>query len=214
MKPVDTFLDAVKALVRRFMRVIARGLNRASGGRISPNAITLFGLLMHVPVAWLISQGYFGYAALGLVVFGLLDALDGQVAQLQNRAGAGGMFLDSITDRMKEIILYIGIGYILVDMGQAWFAVIAIAACGGSVLTTYVNAWGEVAMASLKLKDHVPNQAFRGGLMRFEVRMFFLVIALLGSWLEQVVVIIAVLAWLTALTRAITISRKLTDVQN
>lgn len=208
MKPVNDLLDAVKDIVKAFMRRVARALNTLSGGRISPNAITLTSLLMHVVIAWLISQGYFIYAGAGLVVFGLFDALDGELARLQNKAGPAGMLLDSVTDRMKEVLLYVGIAYAFVNFDHAFYAVWAAAALGGSMLVSYVNAWGEVVMFQ-QMKGHAVNQAFRGSLMRFEVRMFALVVGLLVSELAIVTGIIAVLAWFTAIERLLMVRKTL-----
>lgn len=210
MKPVNIFLDFVRDSVKsRVMRPIARGLNFASGGRLNPSVITLVGLAMHVVIAILISRGYFGYAAGLLIVFGLFDALDGELARLQKRDGAIGMLLDSVTDRMKEVILYVGIGYIFVVMNQSYYAVWAIAACGGSLLVSYVNAWGDVIAARYAAKTHTVNKSFRGSLMRFEVRMFVLVVALIFNQLDIALVVISILVWLTVVERLINVKNSL-----
>ncbi len=194
------------------MKVVAHVLNSLTGGRLSPNAITITGALAHLPIAWLIAQSHYTLAAVLLVIFGLFDTLDGELARLQKRASNLGMLLDSVTDRMKEILLYVGITYNLVHIGLAPFAVWAVAACGASVLTSYVNAWGDVVMSKAKQSGHVINQAFRGGILRFEVRMFLLVLGLLSQRLALTMIIIAVLASFTALQRLINISRRLSNV--
>ena len=48
-------------------------------------------------------------AALLLAVFGLFDTLDGELARLQGTESPQGAFLDSVTDRMKEILVYVGL---------------------------------------------------------------------------------------------------------
>lgn len=209
MKPINSLLDACRGAVKSFMNVIARGLNDLTGGRLSPNAVTITSLLAHVPVAWLIAQGYFGYAAIGLVVFGLFDALDGALARLQGKAGNAGMLLDASTDRMKEVLLYIGSAFALISQDNAYFAVWAVAACGGSLLVSYVKAKGETAVAGGKLSANEVNRLFQDGLMRYEIRMFALVIGLLASQLPLALVIISVSAWATAFSRLIKISSKL-----
>lgn len=202
MHLINTFLDFVRDTMKaQVMRPIARGLNSISNGRLNPSVITFVGLFMHVFIALAIARGYFGYAAGLLVVFGLFDALDGELARLQKRAGPIGMLLDSVTDRMKEVMLYVGIGYIFIVMNQSYYAVWAIAACGGSLLVSYVNAWGDVIAERFKSKSHTVNKSFRGSLMRFEVRMFMLVVALLFSRLDIAIVIIAILVWFTAVER-------------
>ncbi len=209
MKALDAVLDAVRDAVRSFMNTAAKVLNDLSGGRITPNFITLTGLFMHLPIAWLMAQGYFDYAALLLVIFGLFDALDGALARLQKKAGNAGMLLDASTDRMKEVILYSGAAFALVHMGQAYWAVWAVAACGASICVSYVKAKGETAVAGGKLTAGEVNRLFQDGLGRFEIRMFLLVVGLLLSELGLVLVVITVLSTYTAFERLITITRKL-----
>lgn len=83
MMSLEAFIDVIRARVRSFAYKIAKKLNVIFGGRISPNAITLIGLVMHVPIAWLIAQGNLTVAAILLVIFGSFDALDGALARLQ-----------------------------------------------------------------------------------------------------------------------------------
>jgi phosphatidylglycerophosphate synthase len=205
---MDPLLDGMKKVVRSVMRVVAQGLNALSGGHIHPNAITLVGLCMHLPIAYFIAYGTFELAAVGLVVFGLFDTLDGELARLQKRASSTGMFLDSVTDRMKEIFLYVGIVYYLVNVGEVTYTIWAVAALGGSVLTSYLNAWGDVVM-SIKGSAHKVNQTFRSGLMRFEVRMFLLVLALVFNQLPLFVVCMAVFAWVTVIQRTFAVVERL-----
>ncbi len=209
MNLVGNFLDGCRNVVRGLMRWIARGLNNFSGGRISPSGITLTSLFAHLPIAWLISQDYFGYAAIGLVVFGLFDALDGEMARLQNKASSAGMLLDASTDRMKEVILYCGAAFALVAQDQAFYAVWAVAACGASLCVSYVKAKGETAMIGSKYNPNEINRLFQDGFLRFEVRMFLLIIGLLANELGVVLIIIALMATLTALERLIKITKKL-----
>lgn len=209
---MDTLLDGIKEQVRRPIRQLARGLNKITNGKLHPNVVTFFGLAMHIPIAIFIASGDLILAAGLLVVFGLFDALDGALAKVQNRASTTGMFLDSVTDRMKEVILYAGIISFLLQQGADVSAIWAILALGGSMLTTYINAWGDVAMSKAGAKNHVINEGFRGGLMRFEVRMFLLVVALLANQLRVFVVVVALLAWFTAFQRIARIIRKLEHV--
>lgn len=208
MKPVYDFLDGANRLMRGVLQPVAVTLNRLSGGRLTPDMLTLTGLVMHLPTAWLIGIGYYGYAGLLLVVFGLFDALDGALARLQKRDSPRGMLLDSVTDRVKEVMLYAGAAYSLAVSGQTEVVHWAVIACGASLVVSYVNAWGEVIVSSSKRHNAV-NQAFRSGLARFEVRMFLLVLGLLFSRLAWAVIIIAILASFTVFERLVKVSRSI-----
>lgn len=209
---MDTVLDAIKNFVRKGMRQVARLLNTVTFGRLHPNIVTFAGLAMHGVIAYLIAQQRLLIAAILLIIFGLFDALDGELARLQKRASPTGGLLDSVTDRMKEVLLYGGITYALVQAGASWYSVWAVLAIGGSLITSYINACGDALLA--RSKDHVHNTSFRGGLLRFEVRMFLLVVALATDSLQIFVLVIAVLAWLTALQRLVRVTRKLRAVES
>ncbi len=201
-------MDAIRGAIRSVMRRIAKVLNTITGGKLSPNTITLIGLMGHLLVGYMIAVGLVRWAAVPLVVFGLFDTLDGELARLQKRVSSVGMLLDSVTDRMKEVILYTGIVYFLVHQNLSTFAIWAIVAMGGSLVTTYVNAWGEVVLSNSNIVHTKVNKAFRGGLS-FEVRMFLLLVALLSDRLPLFVVVMAFLSWITVFQRLYTVIKRL-----
>lgn len=206
-------LDWLRDNVKNFMRRIARLLNTLSRGSISPNMITITGLLAHLPIAWLIAMQQNVLAAALLVIFGLFDTLDGELARLQKRASSAGMVLDASTDRFKEVLLYCGAAYaIIAYTNRPYLAVWAVAACGASLCVSYVKAKGETAVKDAHLSPNEINRLFGDGLLRFEVRMFILVVGLLVNSLVVAVVIIAVLSAFTAFGRLIRITKKLSDV--
>jgi CDP-diacylglycerol--glycerol-3-phosphate 3-phosphatidyltransferase len=209
MKWINAVLDAVRGLVRGVMRSVAKTLNRLTGGRLSPNAVTLIGLFMHVPIAWLIATRHNLWAAGLLVIFGLFDTLDGELARLQKRDSAAGMLLDASTDRMKEVLLYTGAAYSFVTLGRPYMAAWAVAACGASLCVSYVKAKGETAVAKSNLSVSEVNRMFQDGLLRLELRMFLLVIGLLSDRVILAVIVIALLSTFTAFERLIKITRRL-----
>lgn len=202
LKLLYSFLDKIKLQIRHIMHGVAVALNWVSGGHLSPNAVTLVGLTMHIPIALLVATGHFYWAAGLLVVFGLFDTLDGELARLQNRASNTGMFLDATTDRFKEVLLYTGVAYSLIHSAHPNYAAWAVAACGASLSVSYVKAKGELAVSGSGLTANQINKTmFRDGLLGFEVRMFLLVIGLLSNQLAIITAVIAVLSAYTALER-------------
>lgn len=204
-------MQGIKTSVRAVMRRIAAGLHRLSGGRITPNGVTIFGVLMHIPIAWLIATDHHIWAAVLLFVFGLFDTLDGELARLQGRTSVKGMLLDASTDRMKEVMLYTGAAYFFAIGPHPTAAAWAAAACGASLCVSYVKAKGEAAVASTKKQiPHAElNRMFADGLLTFEMRMVVLLVGLLSGYLMQAVAIIAVLASYTAIQRLVRISGRL-----
>lgn len=202
MKPIYDLLDGAKQLVRGWVSWLAKPLNTLTGGRLSPDVITYTSFIMHLPIALLIASNEFVYAAGLLVFFGLFDALDGALARLQHTESKQGMLLDSVTDRAKEVMLYCGAVY---SLAQTDLVVWVVAACGLSLLVSYINAWGEVVTGA---NTKAVNQNFRGGLARFEVRMFLFVIGLLSGQLGTAIIVITVLSALTAVERFVMVRKQ------
>lgn len=202
-------LDAIRNSVRKIMHLLAVGLNKLSGGKLTPNTVTIVGLLAHLPIAYLIATRHNLKAAALLVIFGLFDTLDGELARLQKRDSPAGMLLDASTDRMKEVMLYTGAAYAISSGAHSQFAAWAVVACGASLTVSYVKAKGETAVAKSRLSASQVNHLFADGLMRFEVRMAVLVVGLLTNRLLTTLILIGILSSVTALTRLVKISRKI-----
>lgn len=205
-------VDNIRHAVRVWMRLIARALNRISHGRIRPDQVTVLGTVMHLPVAALIAWGHYFWLAGGLlIIFGLFDTLDGEIARLQGSASAAGMLLDATTDRIKEVLLYIATAYYFAAGAHPRWSVLAVAACGFSLMVSYVKAKGEAAIAITKpkIKQDKLNRMFKDGLLTFDIRMLVMVLGLLSGQLVVAVGIIALLAAFTSIQRLIVIRSRL-----
>lgn len=207
-------LNVIRNVIRRIMHVVAIRLNQLTGGKLTPNAVTIVGLLAHLPIAYLIATRHNLKAAALLAVFGLFDTLDGELARLQKRDGPAGMLLDASADRIKEVMLYTGAAYAISTGTHSQFAAWAVVACGASLTVSYVKAKGETAVAKSRLSASEVNHLFADGLMRFEIRMAVLLLGLLSNNLLLAIVVIGILASLTAISRLIKISRKIKNVQD
>lgn len=197
--------------VRSAMMYLARFINKVSRGRITPNSITWFGFLMHIPIALLIVDDQLVFAAILLTIFGLMDALDGALARVQNRSSSAGMLLDASTDRFKEVILYTAAAYHLTNYSQASWAFLAVLACGSAICVSYVKAKGESAIAtSGKIIDHAKlNRLFSDGLASFDIRILIFIVGLLFGELVIALSAIATLAIMTAFLRLFKITKVL-----
>jgi len=206
-------LDPIRNFVRKIVRQFAKFINTLSGGNVTPSGVTIVGLLAHIPIAWLIATRHDILGAILLVIFGLFDTLDGELARLQKTESTKGMLLDAVTDRFKEVILYTAVGYNLVSTGSPYLAVWAIIACGASISVSYVKAKGESAYLSQGHKVAKINNLFKDGLMRFEVRMVILILGLLLNYLGAAIIIIGVFSSYTAISRLVNVNNKI-DVQD
>lgn len=204
-------VDGPRQFVRGIMKQVARGLNHVTHGALHPSTVTAVGVGMHIPIAYLIATDKLLIAGVFLIIFGLFDALDGELARLQHRASEAGMLLDASTDRVKEVLLYTGIVYLISMGGQRAWACAAVIACGSSITVSYVKAKGEVALASRQrdMDHHQINNYYKEGLVPFEVRMFILVVGLLSGQILAATVLIAVLATYTVFERLAVVTRRL-----
>lgn len=209
MRTIDKIIDLPRNAIKKYMNSIAKMLNNVSGGKITPNMVTIYGFLMHIPIAILIAFGEYKVSALLLIFFGLFDALDGAMARLQNKANNAGMLLDASTDRMKEVLLYTGVSYVIISGNNPIMAVWAVSACGASICVSYVKAKGETAVKDANLSSNEINRLFSDGIFRFEIRMLLLVVGLLTNQLILAMIIITIGSTYTALERLVKISRKL-----
>jgi len=209
MKLLDQLIDIIRNAIKGLMSVLAVTLNKVTGGKLSADVITLIGLFSHIPIAWLIAEQKNYLAAALLVFFGLFDSVDGALARAQKKTSSRGMLLDASTDRIKEVILYVGASSALVSSGYAGWAGWAVAACGASLVVSYVKAKGETAISDKKLSPSDINRIFADGIMRYEIRMFVLIVGLLTNTLRFALVFIAITSAITAVGRFYKINQKL-----
>ncbi len=194
----------VKLIVRKYIAKFAFYLNKIFGSNITPNGITYTGLLMHIPIAYFIATNHLIVAAVLLVIFGLFDTLDGELARLQKVDSVSGMLLDASTDRFKEVLIYAGIAYnVAVQYNTPIYLVFVVLALGASMSVSYVKAKGEavIAVSDKKVSHQELNRMFSSGLLGYEVRMTLIVVGLLFGIIIPVVIIIAVFSSYTVLSR-------------
>jgi len=170
-----------------FLDPTAAFLNRMG---LTPNTITLTGLAGNIVGAVLLANGYFLWGGILVLLMGPLDALDGTMARLRGEASEWGAFVDSVTDRFSELIIFGGLIYYYTVHGQTLWVILAYAAAAGSVLVSYTKARAN----SLKYDANI------GVLTRME-RYMILAPALVLGIPQVAIVIVAVLANFTAVQR-------------
>lgn len=139
----DSVLPAwVKEAVRATLRPVV-GLAMAL--HITPNTITVFGVIVTLAASVLVAGGWLLLGAAILTAGSLLDAVDGALARAQGGGTAFGSFLDSTLDRVGEAILFIGVaGWFLFTYDEpAWLVLLTLVALAGSFLVSYSRARAE-----------------------------------------------------------------------
>lgn len=202
-------IERMRSLVRTVVRQFARALNTVSRGFITPNMVTMTGLLLHAVIVWLIISDLWLIAALALVIFGLMDTLDGELARLQKRTSLFGMVLDATTDRMKEGMLLGALGFWFAREDQLNRLTLVLAVLILSFTISYIKAKAETVVAAKIGDANQTNRHYQDGLARFEVRMVLLVAGLATGQVSAVLWLLLVLNTWTVVERSLRISRDL-----
>lgn len=178
-----------RALPEEFARRLGETLGRLG---ISPNLLTIIGLLGSAGAATLAAYGEFWQAGLVMLAAGAFDLLDGAVARATGQDTTFGAILDAVSDRLAEVAMLIGL--------LAWFtaperfdreATILIAATiSGSLLVSYTRS--KAGEYGVRIRE--------GFGTRFE-RVVILAIGLFADEVVAVLWILAVLTNATALQR-------------
>jgi archaetidylinositol phosphate synthase len=121
-----------------------------------------------------------------LLLSGLLDATDGTMARLYGEASHFGAFLDSVLDRISEIVVY----WSLVYSGLVDWA-IGLAALSASLMVSYARARAE----------HLGSQMKGVGIAERPERLLILIVAAFVSQLNVGVLLIALLSAITVVQR-------------
>lgn len=120
--------------------------------RVSPNTLTVLGMLAHFLVAWLIANGQMQLAAVAIMLFAPLDAFDGALARkLGVESNGFGAFLDSTLDRLAEIALFGGFLFYYGRTGNELLTVTAYIGISGSLMVSYTRARAEALGYSCKI---------------------------------------------------------------
>lgn len=171
---------------------------------LTPNLLTVIGVLGHVPVAYLIVQGRFTAAGFTLALFALFDALDGPLARLQDDSPRPfGAFLDSSLDRLAEIILFGGFLLYAFFHDALIMFIFSFLACTGSLMVSYARARAEGLGIECKV-----------GLFGRVERYILIVLLLLIGQPLWIVIALAPLTYITFIQRMLHVSRSVVPVDS
>jgi CDP-diacylglycerol---glycerol-3-phosphate 3-phosphatidyltransferase len=131
---------SIKDSLRQLLHPLVRLL---SALQVRPDTLTVLGWTLSVCAAVLFGLGYARVAGLVMLLGGLFDALDGDVARASNRMSAFGAFLDSTLDRLSEAAIFVGIIYFYAAAARPFEALLAGTAMTFSLLTSYARARAE-----------------------------------------------------------------------
>lgn len=169
----DGILDGLNKLANFFV-----GLN------ISPNVLSVFGLLAGLGAGLFFAFNHPVWAAILIIISGVFDILDGKVAAKANKKSLYGAIFDSTLDRYSEFFIYFGLAIYFRNRWPLWILFFTFL---GSTMVSYTRARAEGLGIECKI-----------GFMQRAERMTLLVLgALIGSIFKifdtaMIVVLIAI----------------------
>jgi CDP-diacylglycerol--glycerol-3-phosphate 3-phosphatidyltransferase len=180
---------------------------------ITPNTLTVLGLLLSCITAVVIAQGSLFIGGLLVLFAGIFDMFDGALARARNAASTFGAFLDSTLDRYSESIILFGLLWYTLHAQagvlhnsflipwppgseQPWMINLIYIAIVGSLMVSYTKARAEGLGLELKT-----------GLLARPERVVILAIGLITSTGIWAVLLLAVFSNVTAVERIIFIWR-------
>ncbi len=189
MNSKPTFSDRLRVSFKGILDPIGAFLNQTG---LTPNTITLLGLLGTSIGAYFISQGKMTTGGIILLFSVLVDVLDGTMARLRGESSDFGGFVDSVSDRYAEFITFGGLVYFFLSRENYSGVMITFAATAGSVLVSYVKARAEGLGFTAKV-----------GLLTRVERYFVLIPLLIFDQPFLAAILIAIFGNITALQRIV-----------
>lgn len=184
-----TFSGLLRYVLRKPLQMIGSYLHKLG---IKPNFITFLGVAGVFVGAVFVTLGELFWGGIIIAVMAAVDVLDGAVARAGGEPEDFGAFVDSVSDRYSELLIFGSLMWYFVELGNYTMAVVTFAAASGSVLVSYVRARAE----SLGFEA-------RNGIMSRAVRMMALLPTIVLSVPHIGVSLVAIFANVTALQRIV-----------
>jgi CDP-diacylglycerol---glycerol-3-phosphate 3-phosphatidyltransferase len=195
------FSRHIQQRVRQFVTMFVRPL---AGLGVTPNTLTVLGLLISILTAVIIAQGLFLAGGLLVLFAGIFDMFDGALARARNASTTFGAFFDSTLDRYSESIILFGLLFYALQKPvmqdrywpfryeQSWMISLVFIAAVGSLMVSYARARAEGLGLECKT-----------GLLARPERVVILALGLLTGAVIWALVILAIFSNVTAIERIV-----------
>jgi CDP-diacylglycerol---glycerol-3-phosphate 3-phosphatidyltransferase len=131
------------------LRVYAR--DRLIESRLTPNAISMTGLVLNLAAAALVLGEHFVLGGVAFIVGSIMDTLDGRYSRMSGKGTQFGAFLDSTLDRIEEGIVLAAVAYYFAEHGDSVAAAACVVTVLGSLMVSYTRARAEALGVECKV---------------------------------------------------------------
>jgi CDP-diacylglycerol--glycerol-3-phosphate 3-phosphatidyltransferase len=125
--------------------------NRLIESRLTPNAISLTGLVLCVIAAVLVWQEYFFLSGIAFILGSVCDMLDGRYSRMSGKGTPFGAFLDSTLDRIEEGVVLMAVGAYFAKRGDDVAVAAVVLAVLASLMVSYTRARAEALGVDCKV---------------------------------------------------------------
>jgi CDP-diacylglycerol--glycerol-3-phosphate 3-phosphatidyltransferase len=125
--------------------------DRLIESRLTPNAISITGLILNLAAAVLVLEQLFFLAGVAFVVGSVMDTLDGRYSRMSGKGTLFGAFLDSTLDRIEEGLVLTAVAWYFADRGDAVEAALCVVVVLGSLMVSYTRARAEALGVECKV---------------------------------------------------------------
>ena len=180
--------------------------------RVHPNTISTMGFLVTVGAGILYHLDHVRFAGLFVLLGGIADIFDGRVARESGLASKFGSFYDSTLDRISEIVVFLGLASLYntmrPDVQDLAMIYVILLAMGGSLMVSYTRAKAE----ALGFDCNVGFAQRGERVLLLGMGSLIFGLAWNGLVLDVIIIILAVIANLTAIQRIVWVYHRGTGV--
>jgi CDP-diacylglycerol---glycerol-3-phosphate 3-phosphatidyltransferase len=125
--------------------------NRLIESRLTPNAISITGLILNVVAAVLVWQELYILGGIAFIVGSICDTLDGRYSRMSGKGSQFGAFLDSTLDRIEEGIVLTAVAAVFAAHHDEIAAAATVVAVLASLMVSYTRARAEALGVACKV---------------------------------------------------------------
>ena len=118
---------------------------------LTPNMLTIFSLVCLILAGWVVANGYLLAGGVLLVIGGICDGLDGELARQTDRMTPFGGFLDSICDHCGDFAFSLGLLWLYLAAGAQTEIILVFVALFGSLFGSHVRS--RAGMLGIETRD-------------------------------------------------------------
>jgi len=125
--------------------------SRLIESRLTPNSISVTGLILNLAAAVLVTQRLFFLAGLTFIAGSVMDMLDGRYSRMSGKGTPFGAFLDSTLDRIEEGIVLTAVAAVFAKDHREFAAAAVVVAVLASLMVSYTRARAEALGVECKV---------------------------------------------------------------